>query len=124
MGRKLLAGTAAASAAAASFQSYWSVRRLRQTRTPTASVHPPVPGRDGPQRVALILNPSKPRAAHARVLVEQACSDAGWEPPLVLGTTVADPGTGQAERALAAGADVVIAAGGDGTVRAVAQALA
>jgi diacylglycerol kinase (ATP) len=124
MGRKLLAGTAAASAAAASLQSYWSVRRLRQTRTPTASVHDPVPVGEGPQRVALILNPSKSQAAHARGLVEQACADAGWEPPLVLETTVEDPGTGQAEQALDAGADVVIAAGGDGTVRAVAQALA
>ncbi|MUK01005.1 diacylglycerol kinase family lipid kinase [Vibrio cholerae] len=124
MRRKLLAGTAAASAAVASLQSYWSVRRLHQTRTPTASVHEPVPVAAGPQRVALVLNPTKLQAASARALVEQACSDAGWEPPLVLETTVEDPGTGQAERALDAGADVVIAAGGDGTVRAVASALA
>lgn len=124
MRRTLLAGTAAASAAVASLQTYWSVRRLQQTRTPTASVHEPVPVTEGPQRVALVLNPSKLQAAVTRALVEQACSDAGWEPPLVLETTIEDPGTGQAERALAAGADVVVAAGGDGTVRAVAQALA
>lgn len=124
MGRKLLAGTAAASAAAASLQSYWSVRRLRQTRTPTASVQDAVPVTPGPQRVALVVNPTKSQATQARALLEQACSEAGWEPPLILETTVEDPGTGQAERALAAGADLVIAAGGDGTVRAVAKALA
>jgi len=124
MRRKLLAGTAAASAAVASVQSFWSVRRLQQTRTPTASVHEPTPVGDGPQRVALVLNPTKLHAAATRALVEQACSDAGWTPPLILETTIGDPGTGQAERALAAGADLVIGAGGDGTVRAVAEALA
>jgi len=124
MRRKFLARTAAASAAVASLQSYWSVRRLHQRRTPTASVNEPVPVRPGPQRVALVLNPVKLQAAATRALVEQACSDAGWDPPLVLETTIEDPGTGQAARALEAGADVVIAAGGDGTVRAVARALA
>ncbi|MFC3300907.1 diacylglycerol/lipid kinase family protein [Arthrobacter agilis] len=124
MRRKLLAGTAAASAAAASLQTYWSVRRLQQTRPPTASVHESLPVAEGMQRVALVLNPSKLQAGVTRELVERSCSDAGWEPPLILETTVEDPGTGQALRALEAGADVVVAAGGDGTVRAVAQALA
>ena len=119
---KLIALTAAA--AAASARSWWQVRRLKQQGAPAATVHSLIPVPPGPQKVALILNPVKLNAVETRALVEQACSDAGWEPPLILETTVEDPGTGQAELALEAGADVVLAAGGDGTVRAVAQALA
>jgi len=47
----------------------------------------------------------------------------GWE-PWFAETTPQDPGLGQARRAVAAGASLVFAAGGDGTVRACAQALA
>jgi len=39
-------------------------------------------------------------------------------------TTIDDPGKGQTERAVAEGADLVMAAGGDGTVRLVASVLA
>ncbi len=52
-----------------------------------------------------------------------AARAAGWE-PLFAETSAADGGSGPARRALAAGADLVFAAGGDGTVRACAQALA
>ena len=119
---KLIVLTAAA--AAASVRSWWQVRRLKVQGAPAATVHPLVARTAGPQRVALILNPVKLNAAETRALVEQACSDAGWDPPLILETTIEDPGTGQAHLALEAGADVVLAAGGDGTVRAVAQAMA
>jgi diacylglycerol kinase family enzyme len=53
-----------------------------------------------------------------------AASAHGWASPLVLSTTPADPGTGMARRALEVGAALVVAAGGDGTVRACAQVLA
>jgi diacylglycerol kinase family enzyme len=55
---------------------------------------------------------------------EQAAAAGGWRPPLVLPTAPDDAGTAQARRALEAGADLVIAAGGDGTVRACADVLA
>src|SRR5690606_31784764 len=58
-----------------------------------------------------------------RDAVAAAESAAGWAKSLWLETSEADPGVGQARRALAEGADVVITAGGDGTVRAVAQGL-
>ncbi len=111
-------------AAAASAVSWLGVRRLHSPKHPAPAAAPPLPAPNGPQRVALVLHPGKLNASAARRLVEAACSDAGWAPPMVLETTVLDPGYGQASLALRDGADVVIAAGGDGTVRAVARAMA
>jgi diacylglycerol kinase (ATP) len=47
----------------------------------------------------------------------------GWQPGFAA-TTPADPGEGLARAAIAAGARLVVAVGGDGTVRACAQAVA
>jgi diacylglycerol kinase (ATP) len=75
-------------------------------------------------RAALIYNPVKVDAlAELRPIVEAVEQEAGWRPTLWLETTEGDPGTGQAEEALRAGVAVVIAAGGDGTVRVVAEVL-
>jgi diacylglycerol kinase family enzyme len=74
--------------------------------------------------VALVLNPVKNDAEAARHKIAAACAEAGWEEPLVLETTLEDPGHSQARRALEAGADVVLAGGGDGTLRVVASELA
>lgn len=49
---------------------------------------------------------------------------AGWPQPMILETTKEDPGRGVAERAIRDGAQVVLAAGGDGTIAAVVSALA
>ncbi len=53
----------------------------------------------------------------------EAAAASGWEPSF-LETTLDDRGLGRARSAVAAGARMVVAAGGDGTVRACAQALA
>ena len=111
-------------AAAASAMSWLGVRRLHSPKHPAPTASPPLPAPTGPQRVALVIHPGKLNAALARDRVEMACAEAGWDPPLVFETTVSEPGYDQANRALQEGADVVIAAGGDGTVRAVARALA
>ena len=76
-----------------------------------------------PRRVvAFVANPSKPDVASLKDPVLAACRATGLE-PLWIETSVEDPGVGQAREAVAQGAEVVIATGGDGTVRAVAEAM-
>lgn len=74
---------------------------------------------------AVVINPSNVNnVARLRTQITRVCRELEWAEPLWLETTVEDPGGGQAKAALAAGADVVLACGGDGTVRQVAQILA
>lgn len=75
-------------------------------------------------RVGLVLNPSTPRSDAAHRAVEQACAEQGLAPPVMLRTSPAETGAAQARAALAAGVRRVVVAGGDGTLRAVAGALA
>ena len=56
-----------------------------------------------------------------RKAVRQVMDDHGWAEPLWLETTREDPGRGQAESAVSAGVDLVLACGGDGTVTACAE---
>lgn len=78
-------------------------------------------GQAAPRAVWIVHNPSK----HADPDAFRARLDAASDVPLHwIPTSVDDPGTGQTLHALAEGADLVIAAGGDGTVRAVAAGLA
>ncbi|MHA7268689.1 diacylglycerol/lipid kinase family protein [Arthrobacter sp. HLT1-20] len=76
------------------------------------------------QRAAVVINPMKSPDDGFKADFFQLCADAGWAEPLWLETTEEDPGGGQAREALEAEVDVVIAAGGDGTVRCVAEVLA
>ena len=73
----------------------------------------------------MVVNPvNVSDLAALRAQITAMCAELGWAAPLWLPTTVEDPGVGQARAALAAGAHVVIACGGDGTVRQVAHVLA
>jgi diacylglycerol kinase (ATP) len=75
------------------------------------------------RRAAVVINPIKKTDADIRALVDEACREEGWAEPLWLETEEDDPGRGMTRQALAEGVDVVIAAGGDGTVRCVAAEL-
>jgi diacylglycerol kinase family enzyme len=73
---------------------------------------------------AVVVNGARVRdAARLRDACQRAAAAAGWQSPLLLPTTPDDQGTGQASQAVQAGAAVVVVVGGDGTVRACAQAL-
>ncbi len=75
------------------------------------------------KRAAVIYNPVKVDLPKLRREVARSEKSAGWRASLWLPTEVDDIGTGQARRAIADGVDIVLAAGGDGTVRAVAEGL-
>ncbi|WP_253259196.1 diacylglycerol/lipid kinase family protein [Subtercola boreus] len=70
-----------------------------------------------------MLNPIKVDAVKLRAAVERRTSEAGWGETLWYETTTTDAGQLVTSEAVRAGAAVVMAAGGDGTVRAVAEAL-
>jgi len=71
----------------------------------------------------VIANSAKISDGFAELLRDRA-GQAGWADPVWLETSADDPGRTTAERAVADGAERVLAAGGDGTVRAVASGLA
>lgn len=77
-----------------------------------------------PRRAALIYNPTKIDAERLRAQMRHASQRAGWADPLFFETRVEDLGQGVTREALAADAAVVLVAGGDGTVRAVSEAMA
>lgn len=74
-------------------------------------------------RVAVVLNPAKSVAEQARPLVAQACALFGLPEPKFYTTDSDDSGYAATLRALEDKAQLVVVAGGDGTVRAAAKAL-
>ena len=67
------------------------------------------------RRLAVILNPIKVEdVGQFRSIVGEMAKESGWSEPTWQYTTIEDPGTGMAEKAAVAGADLVIVCGGDG----------
>ncbi|MCU1556763.1 MAG: diacylglycerol kinase [Microbacteriaceae bacterium] len=84
-----------------------------------------MPGSPTPskRRAAVVYNPVKVELAKLEKSVAAAEISAGWAASRWYSTTEKDAGQNVTRAALADGAAVIIAAGGDGTVRAVAEAL-
>lgn len=76
------------------------------------------------RRAALICNPIKVDQRSLRATVTRLSARAGWAEPLFFETRIDDLGQEVTRAALARNVDAVLVAGGDGTVRAVTEALA
>ena len=74
-------------------------------------------------KAALVYNPIKVDGDDLRETVSRLSAEAGWSEPLFYETTVDDLGDDVTRQALAEGVDAVLVAGGDGTVRAVCEAM-
>ena len=75
------------------------------------------------RQAALIYNPIKVDGTALRGMVRRISAGAGWARPRYFETTIEDLGDGVTRAALESGVDAVLVAGGDGTVRAVAEAM-
>lgn len=71
---------------------------------------------------AVIYNPIKVDLPAIKEVVATEQQSAGWGETLWFETTAEDPGAGATSAAVEQGVDMIIVAGGDGTVRAVAEA--
>lgn len=109
-----------AAAAAASVVTSW------QGRPPVLTQAVPwrprlAPGR--PRQVGVVYNPVKSLALFSCDALTHATRKIDWPEPRFYETTAEDSGRGMAEQAVADGCDLVVAMGGDGTVRQVASVL-
>jgi len=75
------------------------------------------------RQAAVVYNPIKVDLENLKELVNAAATEAGWGTSMWFATTEEEAGQRATASALRRGADVVLAAGGDGTVRAVAEGL-
>lgn len=76
------------------------------------------------RQAALVYNPIKVAERELRARVRELSKEAGWEHPAFYPTTIQDAGQRATAQALERGVDVVLVAGGDGTVRAVSETIA
>ncbi|MET1051006.1 MAG: diacylglycerol kinase family protein [Mycetocola sp.] len=77
----------------------------------------------GLQHAAVVFNPTRVTEAVLRAHIDPAAKAAGWSETRWYETTLDDSGKGLTRRAVSDGASMVFAAGGDGTVRAVAEGI-
>ncbi|MFT4167198.1 MAG: diacylglycerol kinase family protein [Microlunatus sp.] len=83
------------------------------------------PPAESQKRCAVIYNPVKVLDSVVfRRRVDYELTSRGWAPPLWLETTVDDPGRAQTAQAVAQKVDLVLGAGGDGTIRVICSGLA
>lgn len=75
------------------------------------------------RKAAVVYNPTKVEFEKLEAAVLQGAENAGWAKTLFFKTDPDDFGVSAARLAIQQGADVVMAVGGDGTVRAVAEGL-
>ncbi|MCL1897701.1 MAG: NAD(+)/NADH kinase [Micrococcales bacterium] len=99
----------------------WTRQRHRAQTRLTSEISPSPPG-----AVAIIANPTKHGIAELHDMAIEMCRERGLGTPIWLQTTADSPGTTQAAQIIRdhPNIQVAVAAGGDGTVRAVAGALA
>jgi diacylglycerol kinase family enzyme/membrane-associated phospholipid phosphatase len=89
------------------------------------SMTPVVESGDPLRRAAVIFNPAKVTDwITFRRHVEYELKSRGWDRALWLETTSDDPGRAMTERAVSEGVDLVLGAGGDGTIRVICAGLA
>jgi diacylglycerol kinase (ATP) len=116
-------GTALAAALAAAFVVLGLLRLGRGGAAPRARRAVATAGGHRP-RAAVVVHALKVTDVDTRRRqIERMSGELGWAEPHWLDTTELDPGRSQAREALASGADAVLAFGGDGTARVVAEAL-
>ncbi|MGV8885642.1 MAG: diacylglycerol/lipid kinase family protein [Microbacteriaceae bacterium] len=75
------------------------------------------------RQAAVVYNPIKVDLPKLKKAVNAAAKEAGWLTPIWFATAEDEPGQRATASAIRRGAEVVLAAGGDGTVRAVAEGL-
>ncbi|MEW1956785.1 diacylglycerol kinase family protein [Kineococcus sp. NPDC059986] len=104
-----------------------ATRRLRAAQARFATPHALPEQR---RRAAIVVNPTKFASLDEHSLrrrqayVAAVFRSHGWEDPVWFETTPTEHGRSQARQAVEQGVDLVLAAGGDGTVRSVAEGLA
>jgi diacylglycerol kinase family enzyme len=99
----------------------------QRAKTPESATAAPrsdtTSGSTATKTAAVVYNPIKVDLDVLRTVVSREEQSAGWGESVWIATSEEDPGQGAAKEAVAADVSMVIVAGGDGTVRAVAEGL-